>query len=97
MSKEIFAITYDLYLDKTIEVLIKVLANQINNNQSDEELKDWDHFEVPEEIYDKEFNLINIPYISLDLLDVYKSKQRKFFKNLEKILKVYKKIDNNSE
>ena len=88
MSAEIFAITNDLYLGKTVEVLIKVLVNQIDNNKFDKELKDWNHFEVPEEIYDEEFNLINIPYISQELLDVYKSKQRKFFKNLEKVLKV---------
>ena len=87
-SAEIFAITNDLYLGKTVEVLIKVLVNQIDNNKFDKELKDWNNFEVPEEIYDEEFNLINIPYVSQDLLDVYKSKQRKFFKNLEKVLKV---------
>ena len=66
-----------------------MLVNQIDCNQFDEELRDWNHFEVPEEIYDEEFSLINVPYISQNLLSVYKSKQRKFFKNLEKILKVY--------
>ena len=75
-------------LDKTIESLIKVLVNPKVYNQLKEELKDWNHFEVPEEIYDQEFSLVNIPYLAIYLLDIFKSKQTKFIKNVEKTLKV---------
>ena len=88
-SKEIVAITFDLLLDKTIESLIKVLVNPKVNNQSREEWKDWHHFEVPEDIYNKEFSLVNIPYLANHLLDIFKSKQTKFIENVERTLKVH--------
>ena len=87
-SKVIFEITYDLFLDKTIESLFKVLINPEGNNQLREEWKDWHHFGVPEEIYDKEFSLVNIPYLAMHLIDIFKSKQREFIGNVEKTLKV---------
>ena len=71
-----------------IESLIKVLANPEGYNQLNEEWKDWHDFEVPEEIYDKEFSLVNIPYLAMYMLDIFKSKQTKFIKNVEKTLKV---------
>ena len=86
--KEIFEITFDLFLDKTIESLVKVLENSEGRNQLNEESKDWHYFEVPEEIYDKEFSLVNIPYLTVYLLDNFNSNQREFIKNVEKTLKV---------
>ena len=53
-----------------------------------EESKDWHHFEVPEEIYDQQFSLVNIPYQANHLLDIFNSKQREFITNVEKTLKV---------
>ena len=88
-SKEIFAITFDLFLDKTIESLVKVLINPKVDNQLREEWKDWHHFEIPEEIYDNEFSLVNIPYLAMYLLDIFKSKQKIFIENVEKTLKVH--------
>ena len=88
-SKKIFEITLDFNLDKMIESLIKALANPEGSNQLNEEWKDWHDFEVPEEIYDKEFSLVNIPYLAMYMLDIFKSKQTKFIKNVEKILKVH--------
>ena len=54
-----------------------------------EEAKDWHHFEVPEEIYDQQFSLVNIPYLANYLLGNFNSKQREFITNVEKTLKVH--------
>ena len=66
-----------------------MLIDSKYNNQFKEERKDWNYFEVPEEIYDKEYSLVNMPYLSKYMLETFKSNQRKFFENAEKTLKVY--------
>ena len=88
INKEILAIISKTSLKKKIELFIQALDNECKEIQLDEEFKSWPYLEVPDEIYEKEFNILKVPLQSKILINNFEKKIKNSFKIIETNQKV---------
>ena len=85
---EMLLLIYDASLGRQIELLIYVLHNASRDIEFDEESKFNSYPEVPDEIYEKAYKMIDISLQSKHLMEGFMKKIKKSFKYDEKNQKV---------
>ena len=81
ICKEIESIISEMIKDKQIDYIIQDLMNKDKFIQFDEEYKAWPYIEVPDEIYDKEYKMIDMQSQSSSLIEKVEKKIKITTKN----------------
>ena len=89
LSNEIFLKICESFRDQLIDSLIKTMINTNNKIQMNEEQKDEQYFEVPDEIYDKEYIIVHMPYQTNYMFRTFDTTIKRCFENIEAKDKVY--------
>ena len=82
ICSEIELLINEICKDNQTDNLIQTMININKGVQLDEEAKFCPYLEVPDEIYGKEYTLVDVPFQSKYLIELLEEKIRKSFENM---------------